>query len=359
MHADDVSMDRGHEAYLRARTGAARNAAMANLLRISEPFIRRVVRHLSRGPIRDLEPEDALQQARIGFVDAVHRCDPERSDSFRPFAINRIRHELQSLAEKSVTIKIPRRAGVPESVMRQIETIRMREGREPTRAELNGHAQAYDESLLRPRVVTSFDAPGSEEQGRGALPDLIGCDAPSALELLIEREESAHTVEVFERIQIPTPAIRVKRLPRKQIMTTHSDSTNSVSALDALDSAIKGCESLLKELDEKELSVKRERESVLARLNKLAGIVKPVNATAAVTPIRAAAPLIMGQDSLPHRIVRFLKANPSSRLGAIAKALNEKPESISVQLTKLRESKQIKSEGKARGTSYSCASRAA
>jgi Mn-dependent DtxR family transcriptional regulator len=57
--------------------------------------------------------------------------------------------------------------------------------------------------------------------------------------------------------------------------------------------------------------------------------------------------------------MRFLKANPSSRIGAIARALDVKPETISVQLTKLRESKQIRSEGKARATSYSCASRAA
>src|ERR1017187_6495327 len=104
--SDDAPIDLAHATYLHARTRNAKAEALVALLNVADAFIRRIVRHFSRGPIRDIEPEDAMQQARIGFVVAAERCDPSKGP-LRPYAIQRIQHELQTLAEHSVGIKIP------------------------------------------------------------------------------------------------------------------------------------------------------------------------------------------------------------------------------------------------------------
>jgi len=367
MIADDLAMDRGYETYLRSRTTGARATALAELLGTAEGFIKRVVRHWSRGPIGELEQEDALQQARIGFVDAVHRCDPGRGP-LRPFAMSRIRHELQTLAESSSTIKIPRRSGLSAGVLKQIEVIRVREGREPTRAELNGHAQAYDEAALRPHVVTSFDAVSVSAEHQLSLSEKVASDAGSALDALIERESEAHSTRILKQISPIVSNPSIHRLSKKKTMTTHSDSivheaSILPSPLEALRHAMAGVQDHLRILKEREASVRREREQAEAEVAKVASslgittsatVAPPVSNVAAIRPVIA-----LGQDKVQHRVVRFLKENPASRISAIAKGLGETSETVAAALTKLRESKQVRSEGKARGTAYSLASRAA
>ena len=369
---DDILMDRAHAAYLKARTASARHSALVDLLRVAEPFLKRVARHLQTGQMRDLEPDDALQQARTGFVDAVRRCDPSRAGSLRPFAINRIRHELQTLSERSYTIKVPRRYGVSESVMRDIEKLWAREGREPTRAELNGHAKAYDDGKLRPRVVSSLDAPHSES-GDG-LHDIVGSVEPSALDLLLEREERILGIDVGDRIEDKPRNARIVQ-PRKT-MNEISHETNGASedGKSIASSPLHDTIAYLKRLDDADALALREYErkteetrkareamrSEFAQFASVLGFVPAVNAApeGTVTAIRPPA-VKLNQDKLPHRIVDFLKRNPQSKAGDIATALGADRVQISVELSKLRESKQVRSEGAARGTTYSLASRAA
>ena len=308
MRADDQEMDVAYSAYLRGRSKDAKALALVGLLRISAPFILRVVRHFSRGPIRDLEPEDALQQARVDFIDAVRRADPKLGP-LRPYAMTRIRHGLQTLAESSFSIKVPRRSGMPAQMLRKIEILWSKEGREPTKEELNGHAQEYAEAAVRPRVVTSLDAPCEGVH----LSDLVACDSPNALDLLIEREKSKASPETMAVIaqavckpRVSEPTLKTYRKPPMP------------NPLEKLEAAVAEVTSQLATLDEQEASIRKQKAEIKAQLAKVGSYtsthVQPVG-TLETPEYAGLRPMVaLNQDKLPHRIVSFLKQNPDSRV---------------------------------------------
>ena len=134
--------------------------------------------------------------------------------------------------------------------------------------------------------------------------------------------------------------------------------------LEAMRHAMAGIQNHLRSLKEREAAATREREQAEAEVAKLAASLgltapsaRPEPLASNVAPIRPV--IALGQDKIPHRVIRFLKENPKSRISAIAKGLGETSETVAAALTKLRETKQVRSEGKARGTAYSLASRAA
>jgi Sigma-70 region 2 len=332
---DDVLTDEAYELWRNARSREARAVALTNLLRAAEPFIGRVVRHFSRGALRDLDREEALQQARLGFIDAVGRSDPARGP-LRPFAMMRIRHELQSLAEVSYGIKVPRRSGVPAHVLRDAERIWSREGREPTSVELNGHAAAYAEAATRPRVVTSFDALGED---RGSLADVLGTDDVSALDALVQHESSS---SVTSKLSVITRALEPSS--RKVPPMDASVSPSSTNVLDGLRRAIREVQAHIKTIEDQERALRQQREGIQRELAALAGAA-PASAPRSI--------IELGQDSLTHKVMRFLRAHPNSRVAAIASAIGASPDDTSAELAKLRTKGTILSRGKARGTTYS------
>jgi RNA polymerase sigma factor (sigma-70 family) len=345
MRTDDAQTDELHQVYLRARSKDAKALALVSLIEAAAPFIARVVRHFSRGPIGEMDTEDALQEARIGFMEAVERCDPSKGP-LRPYAMHRIRHRLQTHSE--VSSPIPRRSGMSASVLKSIEVIRVREGREPTREELNGHAKDYDEAFLRPRVVASFDALVTDGV---SLAESIGSDAPNALDLLIEREErssSTHVLDVVESALTRPVILRPK--PRKIDMSEPPKTSD-------LQSLLNGLSSFMKSLDEQEADIKKKRDEFKVGLSKIVGV--PANGmnermNGHLSAGQLPKPILaLNQDKLPHRIVAFLKENPSSRVAPIASAVGETSEKTAVAIAKLRDSGIVIAAGKARGTTYS------
>jgi Sigma-70 region 2 len=341
---DDVLTDEAYEVWRKARTRDARAVAMTNLLRAAEPFIGRIVRHFSRGQLRDLDSEEAMQQARLAFVEGVGRCDPEKGP-LRPYCISRIRHELQSLAEVSYGIKVPRRSGVPAHVLRAAERIWSKEGREPSPAELNGHAQAYADAASRPRVVTSFDAGGGDGE-RPSLAELLGDDEPDALELLVERETSTKAAAPAAQSILATV---LDPYPRRKVLM--ESPPRAATPLDTLRNAIRDVQAMLRALDDEEKKIRAQREAIRKELALLAG-------GAVQTSARPAVLLELGQDSLKHKVMKFLRAHPNARVSAIAEAVGATAEETSNELGKLRSAGTVVSKGKARGTTYSPAARA-
>ncbi len=341
MRADDAETDALYETYLRARSKGAKQVALANLLTAAEPFIGRVVKHFSHGPIRDLEPDDAMQHARIGYLEAVKRADP-KIGPLRPYAMARIRHELQSLAEVSYGIKIPRRSGMPAHVLRGIEKIWSKDGREPTPQELNGHAQAYAEAANRPRVVTSFDAPAPAGP---SLAESLGSDSPNALDLLLDKER-------FQRSRPARSLVRVTSHRKPSPMPAPPAPESKKNPLEQLEAAIQSLHAYLGELADKEAAIHKERESIRSTLAKLTSRVPLPPAPPAASRVI----LALGQDRLPHRVVGYLKEHPSARIAAIAEALGEDTETVGATLIKLREKGVVRTTGKARGTTYDLAS---
>ncbi len=342
MKTEDAIQDELYDVYLRARSKQAKALAIVGLMKASEPFIARTVRHWSYGPIASLEPEEAMQQGRIGFLDAVRRADPAKGP-LRPYAISRIRHELQNLAEVNFGIKVPRRSGMPAKVLREIEILYTKEGREPTPAELNGHAGEYLEAQTRPRVVASFDAVVTEGHG---LSDLIPHEAPSALDALIEQEERSRASPAMAAVIEAALTRPVMPTPRKKkIPMPVPEKPNPIAQLAE---AIDGVKSYLGTLDEQEAAIKKEREEIRATLGKLT-----LNGHTNGHTNGAGRPMIhLNQDKPIHKIVGFLKTNPNVKVAVIAAGIGETTKDTALALAKLRVSNVVETQGKARGTTY-------
>ena len=350
VRTNDELMDELHRVYLRASSRESKANALTALLSASEPFLVRVVRSLSRsGPIKNLDEEDRMQTARIGFLEAVKRQDPELGP-LRPYAMRRIQHELQSLAEISFSIKVPRRSGLPAPVLQKIAMIWSKEGREPTREELNGHFEDYQDVLSRPRVVTSLDAPASGSQDR-TVAEVVGSSTPDALEQLIAEEARVIPTRIQEAIDSALcRSATQKTLPKRKEKPVMAEKT--LNPLEALDAAVEGVKTYIASLDEQEAEIHRRREEAKAKLAK----VMPS------APVRAGQPgpmLTLNQNKLHHKVIAFLKDHPESRLAAIATGTGASREEVSKTLIKLAEHEQISKSGKARATSYSVAKKKA
>lgn len=345
-------MDSDFEEYLRARSEHSKSVALGKLMKCAEPFISRIVHHFSSGSIKDIESEERLQTARIGFLEAVRRCDPSKGP-LRPYAIKRIRHELQSMAELNYAIKIPRRSGLPATLLRDIERIRAKEGREPTREELNGHAAIYDEASLRPRVVTSFDA--DDVDGFTGLKDSFSSEDPSALDLILEKEmqsnlRASRAADVIGSA-LKRPASMRPLNKRKPIM-----SETTKNPIEALTAALTGLAQHLQTLDQQEAAIKKEREEIKSAFSKAATVVGGMNPVpthangngAHVKPI-----LALNQNKLPHRIISYLKENQAAKVSVIAAAVGDSSKNTGEALQKLRSSNVVTAAGKARGMTYS------
>ena len=312
MRPSDEAQDAAYSVYLHARSKAAKASALAELLRVSEGFIARATRHFARGAIRAIDADDALQQARLGFVDAVRRADPSKGP-LRPYCLSRIRHELQMLSEVSFGIKIPRRAA----------------------------GMVPGDEGERPRIVTSLDAP----HDGSTLADVVPSDTPSALDDLIDGAEaralSGRHARHIMRSALSRPAIqqhRISTMPEK-------------SPLEALSSALDNVRSYLHELDTQEATIKATRDEIRSTLEKATGI------TSATSPdARRVIPL--NQERLPHRIIRWLKEHPGDAVSSIADGVGEAHMTVYKELRKLRDAGSVKMSGKARFTTYAVASKA-
>jgi hypothetical protein len=333
---DDALMDAAHASYLRASLPKERDRRLSELLRVSDAFIARAVRHFSRGSIGDVEFDDRMQEARLGFLEGVRRLDPTRGP-LRPFCLFRIRHALQTLSERSVTIKIPRRMGLPVPIMKMIERIQVTKGRAPTREELNGSAAAYEESKTRPRIVTSFDA----TEGTG-LHECFADDAPSALDALIELERQCAASEVGAKLGFTIPPRPRKESPPMNPSPLDSIVAQAQTHFEQEEAAIRALE---KELEEKKKRLTDYRK-------KFASL-----GSTPAKPLIVAAPLLvaLGQDGLQHKIMRYLREHPKARVSAIADAIGESAKDASLELARLRTTGTVTSEGQARGTTYSAA----
>jgi DNA-directed RNA polymerase specialized sigma subunit len=318
VHDDDARMDQAHEAYQRARTPSARVSALHALLVISEGFIGRYVRHISRGALRELDREDAMQAARLGFVDAVHRFDG-RKGPLRPYAMHRIRHELQSATEKNYTIKIPRRAGLPAAVLRQAEITFTRDGREPTHEELNGHAQAWEQAKDRPRVVTSFDAILYGDDNNRSLHEKIAGGDQDALSRIIdtERDEFGVRARLSDIVGLP---IEGTMMLAEQVPSTE---------IEALNAALTPLRQLLSSREERKEALRRSRrERADALQREIAEIDREIEAVdAADRTMKTALARALGVgavvDDAPRSLPRARRTGGAGKRGrkAIAKTV--------------------------------------
>ena len=344
--SDDAPIDLAHATYLHARTRNAKAEALAALLNVADAFIRRIVRHFSRGPIRDIEPEDAMQQARIGFVVAAERCDTSKGP-LRPYAIQRIQHELQTLAEHSVGIKIPRRAGLPAHVLREIELTWSQSGRELTAEELGEHANGYASLGERPRIVTSFDAPAVN--GRH-LNETIGHDAHTAEGMLLARDTERRSSRAarlvssaLSRPAVPTPR-KIQPMP----------AAHPPNPLETLAQAYDGAMVFLGTMKEEEAKARRNRENVEAELKKM-GFSIAVESAPPPLPIAKLPIIALNQSGPRHELVAFMRIVPEASLSQLVEASGATLKATRWELGKLRASGLVVVTGKARRTRYSLA----
>ncbi len=372
VHHDDELTDRLLAVYQRCRTDSARAMALEQLVRAADPFIKRVVRHFQGGALKDLEQDDALQAGRLGYLEAVRRFDASKGP-LRPYAMQRIRHELQTCGERHYTIKIPRRAGLPAKVLREAEKTYARDGRDPTAQELNGHAQAWDLAAQRPRVVTSFDAPAVE--GRG-LHDTVGCESPNALSLLLDadtdRDEQGVRLRVSSLVAPP---------PRGPLMLSSDTAQVSKPEIEALNVALSPLRDFLTAREERRRQIQQRREELTRELEALErdekattrAIADALGAEASQRPEaprsstrargakcpgrRPAAPVRTATDgaaTLRERIIDALASRPMKVLD-LSDSLGARSSSVSMCLGRMLKRDEVRRKGSGRETLYSAA----
>ena len=344
MHdAEDAQMDELYAVFARAKSRAKKAAASIALLRCAEPFLGRVVQSFSRrGPIAELEREDAMQGARVGFLEALRRIDPMKGP-LRPYAIKWIRNELQKQAEYGNGIKIPRQAGLDARAQRTIELIWSREGREPTPEELNGSWKAFQEAPLRPKIVGSLDVRSFDEDnemGRFAVRTSVSTEGLDALDQLIaaeDREPAKRLLRFSDRVLSSRQKAPVMPDPKPP------------SPIAALQRAIEDVRSHVAKLDARIAELQKERIALEEQARSVG--------LQSLSPVTADLPrpipiLRLNQDHLSNRIVAFLRDHPNARIPAIAQETEEDPSVVYGEIRKLRRSKLIAQSGKARATRY-------
>ena len=175
---DELDLIRRYQAGDR-QAGAALLAAHAGL----------VYAYARRCFVRAVDPDDVLQEARLGFLRAVDRFDPARAASLATYAVCRIRQRVaRYVQDHGSTIRVP--------VDQQITLRRLRRASEEEREA----TIAADEHLRAARLALrslSLDAPAVVRgDGEEALLDTREAEGPTPEEAAIEAEEGRLSDEV-------------------------------------------------------------------------------------------------------------------------------------------------------------------
>lgn len=148
--------------------------------------------------------EDLLQAGRIGMCKALEKFDPSKA-SFSTYAAHWIRHEVQQAALRLTTVYRPKGSGIPFEMLKRVEEIRWREGRDPMAAELGVTEKRLADWLGEAQVVQSLDDIPEDLEGEQTIHSIHADPAELASEVL---EEWGATAEVRELVDMLPPAER-------------------------------------------------------------------------------------------------------------------------------------------------------
>jgi RNA polymerase primary sigma factor len=181
------------------RTPGDRVAAEARLVR---QYAGMVAKLAYRIPPAALDPDDALQEARLGLVNAIRGFNPGRGVRLSTFAQHCIVNALfRAMAQTSNIIRLPvyvytelRRA---DRVTRELEA---RLGRMPTDEETAAECGAHEEHIRAqrqvPRFPISLEATATASNGDTlSLADILPADGPLLEDAFADLAELRHTLE--------------------------------------------------------------------------------------------------------------------------------------------------------------------
>jgi RNA polymerase sigma-B factor len=171
-------------------TRRAEPRARARLVEIYDALAHRLAARF-RG--RGVSPDDLVQVARFGLLNAIDRFDPDRGVKFTTFAGRTIIGELKHhFRDHSWSMRVPRSLqNLWLETSKAVDQLTQRLGRNPTIAEIAGEIGIDEESVLEALDVGGAFNPASIEQpvGEGdgtSLGDLIGA-VDASLEVAAER----------------------------------------------------------------------------------------------------------------------------------------------------------------------------
>lgn len=183
-----------HLEYARTRDLDLRN----ELVRRHEGLVRYAASRFA--PVGPTGPEDIMQVAYIGLIEALERYDPSAGTSFTTFAIPTMLGSIMHyLRDQTWALKAPR--GLRElacSLRKLRDRLEQRLGRTPDIAEMAREARVSEERLLEAMEVeqvyqpASLDAETSNDDGE---------DCPSIGTLMGVVDEGYRAVEVRETVR--------------------------------------------------------------------------------------------------------------------------------------------------------------
>lgn len=169
---------------------------------------------------KGVDPEDVLQEARLGFLHAVELFDPSFGAKLATYAINWIRQRAQRFVEDhGRTIQVP--------VHRQVQLRRLARGTEEERE----GALAEDEQLRAAHFAlrtASLDTPVGGEDDGSTLGALLDSGAPSPEELLLARDASSLSDEVNAAIAALSP--REQEVLRRRFFGEEPEGLREIAA---------------------------------------------------------------------------------------------------------------------------------
>ena len=109
--------------------------ARDRLVQLYLPLVETLARRY-RGP--HAEYDDLLQAGSIGLLNAIERCDPDRSDEFAAYAVPTVTGEIKRyIRDRGATVRLPRPLHEAAGrIPKTREQLTLRLGRTPTDAEL-------------------------------------------------------------------------------------------------------------------------------------------------------------------------------------------------------------------------------
>jgi RNA polymerase sigma-B factor len=122
-----------------------------------------------RGP--QAEFDDLLQAGSIGLLNAIDRCDPNRSDEFTAFAVPTVAGEMKRyIRDRGATVRLPRPLHEAAGRLPKVrEQLTRRLGRTPTDAELAEAAGVSSAKLAE--LEAALRAPAQDDGGTEAVAD--------------------------------------------------------------------------------------------------------------------------------------------------------------------------------------------
>jgi RNA polymerase sigma-B factor len=122
-----------------------------------------------RGP--QAEFDDLLQAGSIGLLNAIDRCDPNRSDEFTAFAVPTVAGEMKRyIRDRGATVRLPRPLHEAAGRLPKVrEQLTRRLGRTPTDAELAEAAGVSSSELAE--LEAALRARGQDDGGAEAVAD--------------------------------------------------------------------------------------------------------------------------------------------------------------------------------------------